>query len=120
MFIEKQLVEFGNFLLKTYGVKVHSTDGKNTPLYQREVSHADVSNWRDEERPDELSLPSQFQIGDAVWFRLWSADIVTEVIAVHFYPEKVKYDLKVLVKDGTTTRLYNIDSVFVSKTKEVA
>lgn len=64
-----------------------------------------------------ITLPSQFQIGDAVWFRLWSTDLVTEVLAVHFYPGKVKYDLKVLVGSGETTRLYNIDSVYVTKTK---
>lgn len=44
--METQLVSFGNYLLSNYGVQVHSTDGKNTPLYQRQVSDADLSNWK--------------------------------------------------------------------------
>lgn len=53
--METHLVSFGNYLFGTYGVKVHSTDGKNTPLYQRQVSDADLANWK-HENPD-LGLP---------------------------------------------------------------
>ena len=62
MFTEQQLVSFGNFLLKTYGVQVHSTDGKNLPVYQRQVTDADFCNWKNEEKPNELPLPSLHQI----------------------------------------------------------
>lgn len=41
------LVSFGNYLLHRYGVQVGSNDGSNTPLYSRQVTHADLSNWRD-------------------------------------------------------------------------
>lgn len=65
---------------------------------------------------DILTLPSAHQIGDAVWFNLWSTSLVSEVAAVHFYPGKVKYSLDVNVRGGEgTTRLINIDSAFVSK-----
>ncbi len=47
-YTREQLASFGNFLLKRYDVKVHSTDGKNTQLHQREVCHADIENWKDE------------------------------------------------------------------------
>lgn len=69
---------------------------------------------------DILTLPSAHQIGDSVWFNLWSKSLVAEIAAVHFYAGKVKYSLDVNVRgfddEGNgTTRLINIDSVFVSK-----
>lgn len=115
MFTEHQLISFGNYLLSHYGVQVHSTDGKNTPLYQREVDHADFSNWKETQIYTGQQLPSGHQLGDAVWLALWSARVCSEVIAVHFYEGKVKYDLKVIGEDGYTTRLYNVDSAFVTK-----
>lgn len=39
--------------------------------------------------------------------------IPAEVIGVHFYPGKVKYDLEFSFEDETYTRIYNVDSVFV-------
>jgi hypothetical protein len=60
-------------------------------------------------------LPSLHQITDKVWLRLWSADISSEVLNVHFYPGKVKYDLTVFGENGETTRLYNIDPLYVVK-----
>lgn len=119
MFTEKQLVEFGNFLFKTYDVQVHSTDGKNIPLYLRQVSDADFCNWKDGNpiKAWETKLPSQHQIGENVWLQLWSDYIVSEINAVHFYESKVKYDLIVNTSDGGQTRLYNVDSDFVTKTK---
>lgn len=62
-----------------------------------------------------IKLPSQHQIGDNVWLSLWSARIVSEVHAVHFYTGKVKYDLTVFGENGLQTRVYNVDSVFVTK-----
>lgn len=120
MFTEAHLISFGNFLLTTYGVKVHSTDGKNTPIHQREVSHADFSNWKDAENPDTLLLPSAHQFDDEVFLRLWGDDIIGRILGVHFYPGKVKYDLEVFAGDAQPetektefTRLYNVDSAFV-------
>lgn len=45
--IEAHVISFGNFLFKTYGVMVHSNDGENKPIYQRQVTHADVCNWQE-------------------------------------------------------------------------
>jgi hypothetical protein len=60
-------------------------------------------------------LPSQHQIGDAVWLTLWEKSLIAEVHAVHFTKSKVKYDLNLLALGGDTTRIYNIDSVYVIK-----
>lgn len=117
MFTRQHLVSFGNYLLSQYDVKVHSTDGKNTPLYQRQVADADTFNWKEEEKIDEQSLPSQHQIEDKVWLKLWSATVPVEILAVHFYPGKVKYDVEVFGDNGEVTRLYNVDSAFLPKTK---
>jgi hypothetical protein len=66
-----------------------------------------------------IILPSENQIDDEVFFNLWSATVVGKIKAVHFYSGKVKYDLDVFPeKGGDTTRIYNIDSIFVSKTKK--
>jgi hypothetical protein len=63
-----------------------------------------------------IGLPSEHQIDDLVWYRLWSADVSGQIKGVHFYPGKVKYDLELFGKDGDTTRIYNIDSIYVKKT----
>ena len=115
MYSEAQLVSFGNSLLNTYDVTFFSNDGKNTPISKREVSHADVENWKEKENYDGLMLPSAHQIGSSVFLQLWSARIVSEIHAVHFYEGKVKYDLIVFGDNGEQTRLYNIDSAFVTK-----
>lgn len=113
-YTEAQLVSFGNYLLKTYGVQVHSTDGKNIPLYQRQVTDADYRNWEEVERQGpNVNLPSQHAIGQPVWLRLWSHDIIGTVLCVHFYEGKVKYDLELLGSDGDKTRIYNVDSYYV-------
>ena len=109
MFTESQLVSFGNFLFKTYGVCVHSTDGRNTPLGQREASHADVSNWK-EGHPE---LTEFYPIGKPVWFKLWSTNVIGEILSVHLHEGKIKYDLKLIGDDGETTRIYNVDSKYV-------
>lgn len=119
MFTEAHLISFGNYLLSTYGVQVHSSDGKNIPIYQREVSHADMENWKYEnstqpaQDKEHSIFPSRYGIGEFVWFRLWSADIAAMILCVHFYEGKVKYDLELLADDGDKTRIYNVDSVYV-------
>lgn len=107
MFTEQQLVSFGNYLLLTYGVQVHSTDGKNNPIYQREVCDADLCNWKEEQ------ISTTITLGQPVWFRLWSADIIGEVLSIHLHEGKTKYDLKLIGNNGETTRIYNVDSAYV-------
>lgn len=121
MYTEAQLVSFGNYLLKTYGVQVFSNEGQNVPLYQREVTDADYCNWSAGEivGNPQCKLPSQFQEGDAARFMIkpeGSEELFfcpSHVLAVHFYPRKVKYDIELHLADNTNTRLYNIDSCFV-------
>jgi hypothetical protein len=124
MFTEAQLVSFGNYLLLTYGVQVHSTDGKNIPVYQREVTDADFCNWKETQKDNGNTLPSRFQLDDKVSVRFRPDFVINEarVIKVHFTESKVLYDLEVKISfEGnsdhpagfTTTRVYNIDSSVV-------
>lgn len=120
MYTEEQLISFGNYLLKTYGVQVHSNDGQNVPLFQREASNADYENWSAGQiaGASNYKLPSQFQEGDPARFMIKpeGADELffcpCHILAVHFYPGKVKYDLELHLADNTNTRVYNIDSCF--------
>ena len=124
MFTEQQLISFGNYLLLTYGVQVHSTDGKNLPVYQREVSHADFENWKENQKDNGNRLPSRFQLGDEVSVRFRPDFVINQatVIKVHFTESKVLYDLEVKITfdanedhpaGWSTTRVYNIDSTIV-------
>jgi len=70
-----------------------------------------------EEYHNPLLLPSQHQIQDEVQMKFDSLYTRGHVIAVHFYPGKVKYDLELILNEEHTTRVYNIDSVFVEKFK---
>lgn len=79
------------------------------------VSIPDLIKYQQEYDKAKPPLPSQHQIGDAAWLRLWSDDIIVEIHAVHFTAGKVKYDVNVLANNGDKTRLYNVDSVFIHK-----
>lgn len=62
-----------------------------------------------------INLPSSFQIDDEVVFSL-AGDLNAKVKGVHFYSNKIKYDLELKqlqVLDGIKTRVYNIDEVYV-------
>lgn len=113
MYTEAHLVAFGNYLFRTYNVQQFSNDGQNVPLFQREVHHADLSNWKHEKPSGDTYFTARFNIGQPVWLRLWSHDIIATVLCVHFYESKVKYDLELLGDDGNKTRIYNIDSLYV-------
>jgi hypothetical protein len=121
--MEQQLVSFGNFLLSRYGVMVHSTDGKNAAIHQREVSHADVENWSNYEG---LSLghthyPSRHSLNQVVGIKFKESmePMNATVIGIHFYEGKVKYDVSLWLGDGSVddthkaTRVYNVDSCFI-------
>ena len=67
----------------------------------------------------QLTLPSQFQVQQVVkvQFTQTETPITATVTGVHFYSGKVKYDLELwLMWDGeeSFTRIYNVDSVFVT------
>ncbi len=59
-------------------------------------------------------LSSKHQIDDKVMVTLGDRPFKAKVISVHFYRGKVKYDLEIPIYDEESTRIYNIDSVFVS------
>jgi hypothetical protein len=126
--MKSHLVSFGNYLLKQYNVMVHSTDGTNQPLFQREVSDADIANW-EHENPDledggvpfkaHTDYPSRYKIGEKVKVFLMPEGeetfpgINATIIAVHFTLSKVKYDVEFNFAGGHSTRMYNIDSILV-------
>lgn len=93
MFTKAQLITFGNYLLSHYDTQAQCTD-------------ADFANWK------ELN-PTPYTVGQPVWLCLWSHKVIAEVLCVHSYEEKVKYDLSLVGEDGDTTRIYNVDSFYV-------
>lgn len=121
MYTEAQLISFGNYLFKRYNVQVFSNDGSNTPIYQRQVDNADCCNWEYEGGIQKQQLPSEFQKGDKVFFACMPEGIdacvfpslPSEILAVHFYGDKVKYDLDLLFVDNQRSRIYNVDSALV-------
>lgn len=68
-------------------------------------------------------LPSALQFNEVAKLQFRSTDnpITCTVRGIHFYSSKVKYDLGLWLGDGsvdnpeTETRIYNVDSVFVSR-----
>lgn len=65
-----------------------------------------------------IELPSQLQVKQVVKVKFTDEmlPLTATVTGVHFYIGKVKYDLAIWVGDGGNdeTRIYNVDSVFVS------
>lgn len=123
MYTENQLTSFGNYLLKEYNVQVHSNDGKNQPLYQRQVHHADHCNWLHESPENQPSyLPSTFQVHDKVVLQFGESalPLTAYVLAVHFTASKVRYDLDITIgaEQSDSTRIYNVDSCFVKSAIE--
>ncbi len=120
MFTKAQLISFGNSLLKTYGIRFHSSDGHNTPMEQCEVTDADFLNWRENQISDRLLLPSRFNFGDRVVVSFGKFGTINncKVIKIHFTESKVFYDVEVKWesldgKENYTDRLYNLDSCVV-------
>lgn len=115
---ELGLVLFGNYLLKRYGVMVHSSDGKNEPIYQREVTDADLCNWKEEIK--NTTKGPRFAHGDKVKVFLMPEGeesfpgFTGKIIAVHNYVGKIKYDVEIRFAGEFSTRIYNIDEVLVS------
>ena len=63
-----------------------------------------------------VELPSQLQprqVAKLCFFQMMLPLTVT-VRTVHFTLSKVKYDVDVWLPDDTTTRIYNVDSVFLT------
>lgn len=101
---------------------VYSNDGRNMPLFDREVHDADLCNWRDEnpQKDNGTQLPSRHAIGDMVKVFLMPEGETSfpgftgRVIAVHFTQSKVKYDVELIFAGDFASRVYNVDSILVS------
>lgn len=59
-------------------------------------------------------LPSAAQMKQMVFVTFKDESITATVIGVHFFEGKVKYDLKLWLKDMMFTRIYNVDSAFIT------
>lgn len=85
------------------------------------VSVPDLIEYQQEYEKIKPPLPSQHQIEDKVKLCVMPEGeenfpaINAEVIAIHFYAGKVKYDLEINFAGDMCTRMYNIDSVLVLK-----
>lgn len=66
---------------------------------------------------DILKLPSAFQHEQnvSITFFFPECRIFGIIKGVHFYGGKVKYDIELQGNEGSTTRIYNVDSAFVGK-----
>lgn len=67
-------------------------------------------------------LPSNLQVNEVAKVKFKeNCEFTATIRGVHFFKSKVKYDLGLWLGDGSTnnpeieTRIYNVDSVFVSK-----
>ncbi len=77
----------------------------------------------DKEDFNPVQLPSQLQPNQVchLKFRPTDEPLICTVRCVHFTVSKVKYDLGIWLGDGTVdnpefeTRIYNVDSCFVTK-----
>lgn len=86
------------------------------------ISIPDLIKFQSEYESKQPQLPSRCQINQVIHVQLRQKDepFTATIRGVHFYPGKVKYDLGVWLGDGTIdnpeseTRLYNVDSVFVT------
>lgn len=108
----KELVSFGNYLLSKERTQSVSEQVKQW------VTHADLSNW------EHTYYPSRYKHGDKVILNFFTSGTISncKIIKVHFTESKVLYDVEVemIIKNDIEgdkpyhTRLYNIDSLFVS------
>lgn len=69
-----------------------------------------------------VSLPNAFFVNQVVYLQFRKSDqpITSTVRGVHYYSNKVKYDLGLWLGDGSVddpereTRIYNVDSEFIT------
>lgn len=86
------------------------------------VSFADIERlYRDYQEQKPVVPPSRFQRDDKVnvsfngYLNNGKETILeARVLNVHFYHDKVKYDLEIPIYDEPPTRIYNVDSNFVN------
>lgn len=91
-------------------------------MNSNQITEAILANWGKEEVGEYVqSLPSAHQIFDRVKVFLMPEGennfpgISGKIIGIHFYPGKVKYDVELLFSGNFNSRVYNVDSVLVTK-----
>lgn len=91
-------------------------------MKSNQVKEAILANWGEKTVGENIqTLPSNHQIFDKVKVFLMPEGednfpgISGKIIGIHFYPGKVKYDIELLFLGDFTSRVYNIDSVLVTK-----
>lgn len=118
---------FINFLMGKFPHlrRVYSTDKEMVEHFlsgEVQIPFTDVLKYVEEWDKLKPKLPSAHQIDDPVKLCLMQngeriPQIDCEVHTVHFTKSKVKYDLVVILdpEQNLATRMYNVDSAFVSK-----
>lgn len=90
------------------------------------VSFADVIKYQAEYEEAMPKLPSQFQYNEVAKVKfstLGEGFLYATIRGIHFYNNKVKYDLGLWLGDGSVdnpeaeTRIYNVESDFLSPSK---
>jgi hypothetical protein len=98
--------------------------GNDKHLNPKEQAIVDdlMKNYEDGKQEDAVAFKSRYGTQRVVAFQLDERmpKYTATVKAVRFYPGKVKYDLDIWLKGNTSTRLPNVDSVFVHDAFEKA
>lgn len=86
------------------------------------IPFTDILKYVDEyENSEEIQLPSRYQVDDKVLLCLMPEGNISDsfpglisiVRGVHFFRGKVKYDLEIKFYGDISTRIYNVDSIYV-------
>ena len=88
-------------------------------LSPKEIANKILAEWDNDSETQvdsDLKLPSRFYINQVVKLKFVKniEQLTATVRGIHFYKGKVKYDLAIWLDDNTETRIYNVDSAFVS------
>lgn len=110
--MKEQLVQFGNFLFSTYKVKDKRGD-------IRQVGGWDLANFEYDAAQNPAT--ERFNLGEKVKVFLMPEGeesfpgFIGHITGIHYFYNKVKYDLEINFAGEISTRIYNIDEVLVSK-----
>jgi hypothetical protein len=112
IYSEADLIRFGNFLFKSYGVTVNEdTAGNKLTPYQPSVTIEDMEMWKEIDKPiydgPRFSNGSQIIVSLVLESERVSTFPAT-ILCTHHHPGKTKYDIEVALLMGKT-RMYNIN-----------
>lgn len=107
MFTEAQLIQFGNFLFTTYNVK-------ESPDQIRQVSHADLENWKC--NPENVTALFKIHQDVTLAKALGGDNYSAFIIAINVLNNRVSYDVHCEFHNkeyGDAFRLYRVSENFV-------